>query len=63
MQGIGFWLRKREMLNPGKEAVVDGRRRVSYRELNHRVNRLSRGLQTQGLRQGDRLGILAYKCL
>lgn len=63
MQGIGFWLRKREMLNPGKEAVVDGRRRVSYRELNHRVNRLSRGLQAQGLRHGDRLGILAYNCL
>ena len=42
--GIGSWLVKREFLTPAKEAVVDGEKRLSYRELNRRVNRLSHAL-------------------
>lgn len=63
MQGIGFWLTKRELLSGDREALVDGNRRLSYRELNRRVNRLVRFLQGIGLKHGDRCGILAYNCL
>ena len=63
MTGIGFWLTKRELLHGDREAVVDGRRRLSYRALNGRVNRLARSLQTLGLRQGDRISVLAYNGL
>jgi len=63
LPGIGFWLTKREWLTPDQEAVVDGSRRLTYRGLNRRVNRLARGLQSLGLRSGDRLGMLAYNCL
>lgn len=63
MQGIGFWLTKREMLSGVREAIVDGDRRLGYRELNRRVNRLARYLQAMGLRHGDRCAILAYNCL
>jgi len=62
-QGIGFWLTKRAFLNGEQEAVVDGRRRVTYRELNDRVNRLSRVLQSLGLKPGARCALLAYNCL
>ncbi len=62
-QGIGFWLTKRAFLNGNREALVDGRHRLSYRELNSRVNRLSRALQAQGLKPGDRCALLAYNCL
>jgi acyl-CoA synthetase (AMP-forming)/AMP-acid ligase II len=57
--GIGSWLVKREFLTPAKEAVVDGDKRLSYRELNHRVNRLSHALLGLGLRHGDRMAILS----
>ncbi|MBU4278298.1 MAG: o-succinylbenzoate--CoA ligase [Proteobacteria bacterium] len=63
MRGIGFWLTKREEIAPEKEAVVDGGRRLSYRQLNRRVNRLARALQAQGLAQGDRLALLSYNSL
>lgn len=63
LPGIGTWLAKREFLTPAKEAVVDGERRVDYRELNRRVNRLSAALQGLGLNSGDRIGILAYNGL
>lgn len=62
MQGIGYWLTKREFLNGDREAIVDGQRRLTYRELNRRVNRLARSLQELGLKQGDRCAILAYNC-
>ena len=61
--GIGSWLVKREFLTPAKEAVVDGEKRLSYRELNHRVNRLANALLGQGLRNGDRMAILSYNRL
>ncbi|MGD9057898.1 MAG: o-succinylbenzoate--CoA ligase [Desulfobacterales bacterium] len=63
MQGIGFWLTKRVFLGGDKEALVDGARRLTYRELNRRVNRLARSFQTLGLAHGDRCAILAHNCL
>ena len=63
MQGIGFWLTKRAFLSGDREAVVDGERRLNYRELNQRVNRLAESLQGKGLKPGDRCAILAYNCL
>ena len=63
MRGIGFWLTKREEIAPDKEAVVDGGRRLSYRQLNRRVNRLARAFSAQGLAQGDRLALLSYNSL
>jgi fatty-acyl-CoA synthase len=61
--GIGSWLKKRQRLTPTKEAVVDGKRRVNYHQLNERVNRLCGALLEMGLQGGDRIGILAYNCL
>ena len=61
--GIGFWLTKRKRLTPDKEALVDDHRRITYGELNSRVNRLSRGLQALSLKHGDRCAILAYNCM
>ena len=63
MQGIGFWLTKRAFLGGDKEALVDGERRLTYRELNRRVNRLAGSLQSLGLAHGNRCAILAYNCL
>ena len=54
---------RREVLCPNKEAVVDGERRLTYRQLNHRVNRLARALAAQGLSYGDRIAMLSYNSL
>lgn len=62
-QGIGFWLTKRAFLSGDREALVDGLRRLTYRELNSRVNRLSNYFQSIGMRSGDRCAMLAYNCL
>jgi len=61
--GIGSWLVKRALLTPAKEAVVDGEKRLSYRELNRRVNRLANALLGLGLRNGERMAILSYNRL
>ncbi|MDI3314808.1 MAG: AMP-binding protein [Mycobacterium sp.] len=44
---------------PGKEAVIDGPRRLTYGELNAAVNRLANALLTAGYHRGD---VLALAC-
>ena len=60
MPGIGSWLTKRELLSGDREAIVEKPRRLTYRELNRRVNRLAIWLLNAGLKQGDRCAYLAY---
>ena len=60
MPGIGYWLTKRELLSGDSEALVEGSRRLTYRQLNRRVNRLAAWLLKAGLKQGDRCAYLAY---
>lgn len=43
---------------PNKCAVEDGDMKLTYKELYERVNRLSSSLWNQGVRKGDRIGIL-----
>ena len=52
MPGIGSWLTKRELLSGDREAIVEKPRRLTYRELNRRVNRLAIWLLNAGLKQG-----------
>ena len=61
--GIGSWLTRRNVLTPDREAIVDGGRRVSYRQLNGRVNRLAGALQELGMTHGQRIGMLSYNRL
>ena len=44
--------------SPMAEAIVDGDRRFSYRELGRRVHALAASLSHQGLRKGDRLALI-----
>jgi acyl-CoA synthetase (AMP-forming)/AMP-acid ligase II len=44
---------------PDKTAIVDGERRVSYRDFARQATRLARALQALGLERGDRV---AYLC-
>jgi fatty-acyl-CoA synthase len=44
---------------PGKTAIVDGARRLNYREFAREATRLARALQAVGVERGDRI---AYLC-
>jgi fatty-acyl-CoA synthase len=45
-----------------KTALVYGERRVSYRELDARANRVAHLLQKHGIGKGERVAVLAYNC-
>ena len=47
---------------PRAGRVVEGERRLTFAELNERVNRLAAVLAGEGIRRGDRVGILARNC-
>ena len=46
---------------PDREALIsgDGKKRISYMDMALRVNRLANSLQSMGVRQGDRVGVMA----
>jgi fatty-acyl-CoA synthase len=46
-----------------KTAVIDGERRLTYKEVDQRVQKLTRGLQSLGIEKGDRVSYLAPNSL
>ena len=57
---IPFTLEFQAFHNPEKIALVDGDRRVSFRDLNARVNRLANALTGLEIGRGDRVAVLLY---
>src|SRR5205823_1365617 len=45
---------------PDAPAVIDRHGTTTFGELAHRVNRISRALQAQGLSPGDRMGVAVH---
>lgn len=60
---VGYMLTRSAKAFPEREALVVGGRRLTYNELNQRVNRLANALLAQGLKKGDRVGLLFYNSL
>ena len=50
--------RANAVLHSGREAVVDGTQRLTYAELDKRVNRLAHWLLAKGIEPGDRIALL-----
>ena len=55
---VGGLFAARARIDAGALAVVEGDRRLTFAALNERVNRLAHVLAAQGIRRGDRVGIL-----
>ena len=54
------FLHRAAYMYPDKVAVVDGKRRYSYRELAERSWRLANALRSAGLAKGDRVAALLF---
>jgi acyl-CoA synthetase (AMP-forming)/AMP-acid ligase II len=48
---------------PGRTALVDRRRRVTYGELEERTNQLAHTFASSGINAGDHVGIYAMNCI
>ncbi len=60
---IASFLSRSATRHPGRTAAVDGRRSLTYAELDERVGRLASGLLGLGLRPGDRVVDLQHNAL
>jgi len=64
MYGTVAWpLIRAARLNPEREAVVDGDRRLTYAELHARVAALGANLEAAGIRAGEVVSVLAHNSL
>ncbi len=59
---LGALTRKAASSSPGKMALVYNDVRLTYRELNQRINRLAHGIDSLGINRGDRVAILQHNC-
>jgi acyl-CoA synthetase (AMP-forming)/AMP-acid ligase II len=59
---IGGLFGARARIDGGALAVIEGERRSTFAELNERANRLAHVLAGEGVRRGDRVGMLARNC-
>ncbi len=57
---FGQFLRRRAFLSPGVEAIVEPAmgRRLNFRQLNARCNRVAHALSASGVKPGDRVALL-----
>lgn len=62
MLSMGFILKRQAELRKDKEAVIFGTTRLTYNDLNRRVNQLAAGLREKGILKGDRAAILSQNC-
>lgn len=59
---VGDWITKRSILSPDKTAIISDEKKITYREINVRVNRLANALINHGIKKGDRVAALLYNC-
>jgi len=60
--GLGDLLVETAKKLPKKVAVIQGDRRIKYRELNERINAISNTLLDLGLKKSDHFAVLLYNC-
>lgn len=61
--GIASWLAKRASLDPRKDAVVEGSKRLTYAKLDERVTRLANAMRgSLGISRGDRVASCCVNC-
>src|SRR4051812_13742494 len=60
---IGTLLPRHARYRPDHLALVVGRERLTFRELDARVNRLANALLAEGLHKGDKLATILPNCI
>jgi fatty-acyl-CoA synthase len=59
-QTLGDLLRRSARRFPGKLAVIDGDRALTFAQLDETVNRIANALSARGVSHGDRIALLAH---
>ncbi len=59
---VGEQLARSSRKTPHKEVLIYGDFRLTYEELNRRVNRLANNLKARGLGKGDKVSTLFFNC-
>ena len=50
-------------LDPNREAVIAGNKRLTFKELDERANRVAHSLEKAGIGAGDHVGLYLYNCV
>jgi len=59
---LGDIVRKQGVRNADKMALVDENGRLTFSEVNRKVNRIIHALRDKGIQKGDRVAVILYNC-
>jgi fatty-acyl-CoA synthase len=59
---LGEMIARNSRKFPDKEALVYGETRLTYKQLNARINKLAHALLDLGIKRGDKVAILSFNC-
>lgn len=59
---IGDWIQQWSAIRPNATAIIADDVPCTYRELDHRINKLARALTGLGVKKGDRVAVLLHNC-
>lgn len=59
---VGETIARNSRKFPDKEALIYGKTRLTYKQFNERINRLSHALMALGVKKGSKVAILSFNC-
>jgi acyl-CoA synthetase (AMP-forming)/AMP-acid ligase II len=59
---VGETIARNSRKFPGKEALIYGKTRFTYKQFNERINRLAHALMGLGIKKGSKVAILSINC-
>ncbi len=59
---LGEMMARNSRKFPDKEALIYGQTRLTYKQLNARINKLAHALLDLGIQRGDKVAILSFNC-
>jgi len=62
IENIGLYIHQVALKHPKQKAIIQGDKKLTYKELDNRLNSLAKFLINLGVEKGDHVAVLLYNC-
>ncbi len=62
LENIGLYVHKVALKHPNQKAIIQGKKVLTYKEFDERINALAHFFKSLGITKGDHIAVLLYNC-